>query len=144
VIDTDSRTAQLCAAGMAVEGDPPAARALFVEAWEARCDAYDASIAAHFLARHQPSPELALHWNRVALEQARAVEPPRADPLLASLHLNLGDSHLALGNLSDAALAATHGIDALAHLSAGGYRDLVAMGLTRLRDRIAEREIAQR
>ena len=137
MIDTEGPTAQLCAAGMAVDGDATAAHALFVQAWEARRDAYDASIAAHFLARHQPSAELVLHWNHVAVEQALAVDPARARPLLASLYLNLGDSYLKLYRLVEAGAAAASGTDALTYLPAGGYRDFVSVGLERLRSRIA-------
>jgi hypothetical protein len=137
MIDGDSVTAQLCAAGMAVDGDPAAAHAFFAQAWEARRDAYEACIAAHFLARHQPSTELTLHWNRIAVEHAQTVSTPRAQPLLASLLLNLGDSYLNAGNLDEAAAAAAQGVDALAYLPPGGYRDFVTIGLERLGSRIA-------
>ena len=128
---------------MAVDGDPIAAHALFTQAWEARRDAYEASIAAHFLARHQPSTELALHWNCVAVEQAQTVGTPRAHPLLASLFLNLGNSYLNVVNLDEATVAAARGTDALAYLPAGGYRDFVATGLERLRSRIAGLRIGE-
>ncbi|MEO8561826.1 MAG: hypothetical protein ABI601_07105 [bacterium] len=137
MIDGDSPTARLCSAGMAVDGDAGAAHALFEQAWDARRDAYEAAIAAHFLARHQPSAELRLHWNQVAVDQARLADGERARPLLASLYLNLGDSHLALGGVHEACAAAAHGTDALPHVAEGGYRDFVEMGLTRLRSRIA-------
>jgi hypothetical protein len=121
---------------MEVEGEPAAAHALFVQAWEARRDAYDACIAAHFLARHQPSPELALHWNRVAVAEARRIEDGRAGPLLASLYLNLANSHRAAGDPERAAAAADLAGAALAHLEPGGYRDFIAMALRRLRARL--------
>ena len=70
MIDGESVVARLCAAGMAVDGDAAAARALFQQAWDARRDDYEASIAAHFVARHQPSLDDSLHWNRVAVEHA--------------------------------------------------------------------------
>lgn len=137
MIDTDSPTVQLCAAGMAVEGDATAAHGLFMQAWDARRDSYEAAIAAHFLARHQPSADLVLRWNRVAVEQALTVGDARAHPLLASLYLNLGDSYLNTDNLDEATAAASRGIDALGYLPPGGYRDFVATGLERLRSRIA-------
>ncbi len=134
--DADSPTTRLCVAGMAVEGDAAMVLPLFEQAWDARRDTYDAAIAAHFLARHQPSPELTLHWNHVAIEQALMATPERVAPLLASLYLNLGDSCLTLGDLVDARRAAEHGVEALVHLPRGGYRDFVAMGLERLSTRI--------
>ena len=129
-------TSALCAAGMEAEGDPAAAHALFVQAWEARRDAYDACIAAHYLARHQPSPSLELHWNRVAVEEARRVEDGRAEPLLASLYLNLADSIRRAGDPERSAAVAVLADAALAHLEPGGYRDFVVMGLRRLRARL--------
>ncbi len=134
--DAGSPTTQLCVAGMAVDGDAALAHPLFEQAWDARRDAYDATIAAHFLARHQPSPELTLHWNRVAIEQALMAAPERVAPLLASLYLNLGDSWLTFGDPVEAGRAVTLGVKALAHLPPGGYRNFVAMGLERLSARI--------
>lgn len=134
----ESPALALCAAGVDVEGDAAAARALFLQAWEARRDAYDACIAAHFLARHQPSTELALHWNQVAVEEAHRVDSERAEPLLASLYLNLADSHRQLGDVDRATVAADRALQALTHLPEGGYRDLVAMGLRRLRARLQQ------
>lgn len=69
MIDGDSVVARLCSAGMATDGDAVAAGALFRQAWDARRDDYEASIAAHFLARHQPSLNDSLYWNRVAALQ---------------------------------------------------------------------------
>jgi hypothetical protein len=122
---------------MAVDGDPVAAHALFMQAWESRRDDYEASIAAHFVARHQPSPEETLRWNRLALEHAEAVSDDRAKPLLASLQLNLGDSYRLLGQYLEAKVAVTHGLASLEYLPEGGYRDFVAGALRRLQDRLA-------
>ena len=77
-IDPNNPVVALCAAGMAIEGDSSAARALFEQAWEARRDDYDASIAAHFLARHQPTIESRLHWNVLAARVAAAGPKPDA------------------------------------------------------------------
>jgi hypothetical protein len=138
MIDGDSVVARLCAAGMAIDGDAVAAGALFRQAWDARRDDYEASIAAHFLARHQPSLDDALYWNRVAAEHAEAVTGERAKPLLASLYLNLADSYLALGHSAKAAIVAEQGVAALQLLPDDGYRDFIARGLQRLRARIAQ------
>jgi hypothetical protein len=137
-LDATNPVVALCADGMAVEGDTAAARAFFERAGEIRRDDFDAAVAAHFLARHQPTPELTLHWNAVALDHAADVDDGRADELLASLYLNLGDSHRALGNRREAAAAVERARAALAALPAGGYRDFVAMGIDRLEQRLAE------
>lgn len=138
MIDGESVVARLCAAGMAIDGDPVGAGALFRQAWEARRDDYEASIAAHFLARHQPSLSDSLHWNRIAAEHAEAVTDERARPLLASLYLNLADSYLALGHSAKAILVAEQGVTALQYLPADGYRDFVSRGLQRVQARIEQ------
>ena len=140
VIDGNNPVAQLCAAGMAVDGDPAAAHALFLQAWAARRDDYEAAIAAHFLARHQSSAADTLHWNRIAVEHAEGVSGTHAQPLLASLYLNLADSYFALGHLAEAAAVAERGVAALQFLPPDGYREFVARGLHRLQSRIAETE----
>ena len=138
MIDGDSVVARLCAAGMAVDGDGVAASALFRQAWDARRDDYEASIAAHFLALHQPSLDHSLYWNSVAVECAESVIDERAKPLLASLYLNLADSYFALGHMAKAIIASERGVAALSFLPADGYRDFVSNGLQRIRTRIAQ------
>ena len=138
MIDGDSLVAQLCAAGIAIDGDAAAAGALFRQAWDARRDDYEASIAAHFLARHQPSLDESLYWNRVAAEHAEAVTDERAKPLLASLYLNLADNYVALGDSANAIIVAEQGVAALQFLPADGYRDFVSRGLQRVRARLAQ------
>ena len=138
MIDGDSLVARLCAAGMAIDGDAAAAGALFQQAWDARRDDYEASIAAHFLARHQPSLTDALYWNRIAAERAEAVTDERAKPLLASLYLNLADSYLAVGQSVQASSVVEQGVAALQFLPADGYRDFVSRGLQRVRARIEQ------
>lgn len=141
MIDGDSVTAQLCAAGMAVDGNPTEAHAYFCRAWDARRDDYEAAIAAHFVARHQASAADTLHWNRVAVAHAEAVSGDRALPLLVSLYLNLGDSYLAAGQRREADIMAERGLAALAHLVEGGYRAFVARGLARLKARVSAADV---
>lgn len=135
-IDPGSEVARLCAAGMEVDGDPAAALALFMQAWECRRDDRDASIAAHFVARHQGSAEEALYWNRLAVEHAEKLSAESAEPLLPSLYLNLGESYRVLGNHGDARLAVTRGLEVLKRLPPDGYLAFVARGLTRLKERL--------
>ena len=137
-IDPDNPVVALCAAGMAIEGDASAARALFEQAWEARRDDYDASIAAHFLARNQPTVETKLHWNALAAQHAEAVTDDRVRELRASLYLNLGDASLAAGNLADAQAAADKANASLSDLPMDGYRTFVEHGIQNLQRRLAE------
>lgn len=135
-IDPENPVVRLCAEGMAIEGDAPAARELFAKAWTLRRDDYDASIAAHFVARHQETPEETLHWNALAVRHAEAVGDHRVDELLASLYLNLAESYRVLGRNEDAGTAVERASAALIDLPSGGYRDFVAGGIDRLRLRL--------
>lgn len=139
-IDPANPVARLCAAGMAAEGDSAAASVLFAQAWESRRDDYDAAIAAHFVARHQPTTEDALRWNALALEHALRVGDERVSDLLPSLYLNVADSHRQVGDIAEAARLAGKAAASLEQLPAGGYRDFVAFGIDRLSSRLAGRD----
>jgi hypothetical protein len=122
---------------MALEGDAEAARRLFQQAWDACTDDYDASIAAHFIARHQPNEDDRLRWNALAAEHAELVLDGRARTLMASLYLNLADS---LRSTGDRAAAQQVVVRARAHLTdlpEGGYRSFVELGIGRLEERLS-------
>jgi hypothetical protein len=140
-IDPDNPVVALCSAGMAIEGDSHAALALFEQAWLARRDDYDACIAAHFVARHQATPEETLRWNALAVQHAEKVTDERAVEFMASLYLCLGDALLSVGNHSEATTAAIVARGALADVPSGGYRDLIENGISRLEDRLIDVEI---
>ena len=100
-IDPANPVVALCAAGMAVEGDAAAAKALFEQAWASRTDDYEASIAAHFLARHQETTAQRVHWNALAAAHAEAVTDGRTDEFMPSLYLNLAETQALRGNLAE-------------------------------------------
>lgn len=86
---------QLCLAGSHAElqGNPQDAAQLYQQAWEKHTNAYEACIAAHYLARLQASPADVLSWNQVALEKAALTPDERVNGFYPSLYLNLGQSH---------------------------------------------------
>jgi hypothetical protein len=136
MFDTTNPVMALCVAGMEAEGEPAKARALFEQAWAARKGDFDASVAAHFLARQQPTPADTLHWNTVALEHADALRDDRVATLLPSLCLNLGDSLLAAGRESEALALVERAESAVAALPTDGYGMMVRGGIERLRARV--------
>ena len=135
-MDPSNPVVALCAQGMAVEGTPDEAMRLFEQAWAIRRDDFDAAIAAHFIARHQDTAAATLHWNALAVEHAEAVTDGRSAELLASLYLNLGESHARVGQHAPARVAAQRAVEHLVKLPPGGYRDFVAMGIDRLTRRL--------
>jgi hypothetical protein len=129
---------KLCAAGMQAEtaGRGGEAYALFMQAWEARADDYDACVAAHFVARYQQEPADSLRWNHVALERANAVHDDRVREFFPSLHLNMGKSHEELGDHAEARRYYRLAADGAVNLPDNPYGDPVrhasAEGLKRL------------
>jgi tetratricopeptide (TPR) repeat protein len=65
-------------------------------------DQYQACIVAHFLAHAHVEPEAQLAWHLRALQAADAVGDERVRSFYPSLHANLGDVYLRLGNLPQA------------------------------------------
>ena len=136
IFDLDNRVVQLCAAGMQVDGEPSKALALFEQAWALRSDDFDASVAAHFVARHQATPQATLEWNERALQHADAIDDQRVASLLPSLCLNLAESYRLTGNVNQAEVVARRGFLALDQLpSDDGYTQFVRGGLHRLLQR---------
>ena len=98
-MNPDNPVVVLCSQGMQAEaeGRGADARALFLQAWETASDDYEACVAAHYLARHQPTARDTLHWNRECLERADRVGDDRVKGFYASLHLNMAKAHQDLG-----------------------------------------------
>lgn len=104
-MDTSNPVIRLCMEGTRAEfeGRKEDARRLYLEAWAARTDDYDACIAAHYVARFQDTPEETLAWNREALARADDAGDDRVKGFYPSLHVNLGHSHEVLGHEEEAA-----------------------------------------
>jgi hypothetical protein len=113
-VDLESRTAQLCIAGTQAEFERRLdnARELFLAAWEARTDDYEAAMAAHYVAHLEADPGEALRWNLRALAHARRDE--RAAEFMGSLLVSLGGAYEAVGDAAEAErsfeLASQHGV----------------------------------
>jgi tetratricopeptide (TPR) repeat protein len=103
-MDLDNPVIKLCIEGTRAEfeGRIEDARALFMRAWEASRDDFDACVSAHYVARHQEEPEETLRWNQEALNRARAVKDGRVQDFYPSLYLSLGHSHEMLGHQAEA------------------------------------------
>jgi tetratricopeptide (TPR) repeat protein len=137
VIDGSTPVAQLCAAGMQAEREGRNADALdaYLQAWAASRDDYEAAIAAHFLARQQPTATATLHWNRVALDRALAAGDERVRGFFPSLYLNLGYAHEQLGDVIAARRCYEAGAKWLDQLANDPYAAVVRGGLERALER---------
>ncbi|MFL5409461.1 MAG: hypothetical protein ACJ79O_26880 [Myxococcales bacterium] len=132
-MDPNNPVIRLCAAGMERDGVPEEALPLFEQAWRERQDDYDAAVAAHYIARHQPTPSDTLHWNTLAATHAERVTDGRATELFPSLYLNLAASLVSLGRFDDARVTIARAAEHVAALPADGYREFLVRGIDRLR-----------
>jgi len=114
---------------MAEARDHAEALRLFTRAWDARTDDFDAAVAAHYVARHQPTPEETLRWNALAVHHAERVPDDRARGFLPSLLLCLGKSLEDLGRLEDARAAYLRADASLPSLEPGPFGDLIRSGV---------------
>ena len=140
MIDPSNPVVALCAEGMALDGSPADALRCFERAWAARRDDYDAAVAAHYLARHQPTVGDRLHWNTVAAQHAEAVTDGRAHAFFASLYLNLADSQAEAGEAAAARESLERAVMGLSAVPPGGYRQLMMGGVERLRAKLGKVE----
>lgn len=130
-MDTTNPVVRLCAEGMTAEaqGRQADAKALFERAWELAGDDYEACVASHYVARHQPTPQATLRWNELCLEHANKVGDQRVAGFYSSLHAGIARSHHTLGDSRTARhhfeLAAEH----LAAVPEGPYRDWLRYGV---------------
>lgn len=138
-MDPENPVVKLCGQGMQAElvRRHDEARDCFQRAWDVAADDYEACIAAHYLARHQPTLEGTRYWNQVSLDRALAVDDERVRPFFASLHLNLGRCAEDRGDLPAARAHYQRARDALPQVTQGPYREVVENGLSAALARVA-------
>ena len=138
-MDAENPIVQLCVEGMRLEqlGRHSDAAHMFECAWERSGNPFERSVAAHYVARHQTTPEETLRWNQRALEQAQAADPSEVVNFYPSLYLNLGWAWEQAGNREEAqrhyGLAAESG----KKLPEDSYRAVVEDGIRRGLERTA-------
>ncbi|MDK2980167.1 MAG: hypothetical protein PWQ55_514 [Chloroflexota bacterium] len=100
----ESEVLRLCVLGTQAEyaGNAEEAADYYCRAWRVARDDYEACLAAHYVARIQDSPELALHWNEIALARAESAQDERVQAFYPSLYVNLGRSYELLGHMQQA------------------------------------------
>jgi tetratricopeptide (TPR) repeat protein len=138
-MDPNNPVIKLCAEGMKAEteGRTDEAHILFVQAWEQSKNDYDACVAAHYVARHQKTPEEILRWNKEALDRADAVNDQRVQGFYPSLYLNMGKSYEDLGNSEEARRHYELAAAEMNNLPEGRYGDVVRGGIKRGLQRVS-------
>ena len=132
-MDPNNPIVKLCAQGMEAEstGDLAGAKAFFEQAWDRASDDWEKCVAAHYLARHQSTPEATLQWNEECLRHADLVGDDSVAGFYPSLYLNIGHSHEVLGKKQQAIDAYRCAEGLLDSLPPGPYADMVRDGVTR-------------
>lgn len=132
-MDPNNPVVKLCVLGMEEEGkgNGKEAAELFMRAWELSAGDLERCIAAHYVARHQPTVEFALHWNQQALECALRAGDASVEEFFASLYLNLAKSHEDLGDREKARQLFEQADAKLVCLPPGAYREIVQDGISR-------------
>lgn len=138
-MDPNNPIVKLCAVGISEEiaGRRDEAARLYQDAWDARTNDYESCIAAHYVARLQPTPEDALHWNAEALRFAQAASGDELRQFFPSLYLNLGKSHEDLKNFAEAKKFYRLAEKDCSALPEGGYAETVKGGIRAGLERIA-------
>jgi hypothetical protein len=139
-MDPNNPVVKLCVEGMKAEseGKPGEARRLFMQAWEQCKDDYDACIAAHYVARHQSTPEEILRWNQASLDRADAVNDQRVQGFYPSLYLNMAKAHEDLGDREQAKRYYRLADGRMTDLPEGKYREVVRDGISRGLQRVSD------
>ncbi|MFJ9077398.1 hypothetical protein ACIRO3_19480 [Streptomyces sp. NPDC102278] len=132
-MNPENTVVRLCTRGMTAEGEgrDADAEALFRQAWDAATDDYEACVAAHYLARRQPTPEDTLYWNRVCLARADRVGDERVRAFYPSLHGAIARAHLELGRPDEARPHFEAAAARLADLPPGAYADWLRLRIAR-------------
>ncbi|MFF7650351.1 hypothetical protein ACFZCY_10905 [Streptomyces sp. NPDC007983] len=130
-MDPDNLVVRLCVEGMAAEAEGRAAdaRARFRQAWDVATDDYEKCVAAHYLARHQSTPEETLRWNQECLDRADAVGDDRVRGFYASLHVNMGSAYRALGAADEAREHFVRAAARIGDVPPGSYADWTRFGI---------------
>ncbi|WP_030665480.1 hypothetical protein [Streptomyces rimosus] len=134
-MDPENHVVRLCVRGMGAEarGEGEEARRLFMQAWEDAADDYEACVAAHYVARHQTTPQDTLRWNQECLDRADRVGDERVRGFYASLYANMGRAHRELGETATAHAYFVRAAERVRDVSEGDYgmwnRFAIAEGL---------------
>lgn len=129
--DPENNVVKLCAEGMEAEatGNTHNAFRLFTEAWESASNDFEYFTAAHYLARHQPTPADALSWNLQSLHFAEKLPREGMEQSFPSLYLNVAKCYEETGDNDLAAKYYQLAAESALLLPAGKYTDTIKMGI---------------
>jgi tetratricopeptide (TPR) repeat protein len=139
MMDPENPVVKLCAQGMEYEskGNFEEASTVFMAAWTQSTDDFERCVAAHYVARHQKSPDEALTWNQRSLDYARALADDRVSGFFPSLYLNMGKAYEDLGRWNDARRFYAMTVEVLPTLPNNRYGEIIRDAVERAQERVA-------
>ena len=137
-MNPENLVVKLCVQGMEYEskGNVEGASRLFLSAWDQSRDDFERCIAAHYVARHQKSPEEVLIWNQRSLDYARAVGDEKVSGFFPSLYLNMGKANEDLGKREDARRFYAMTVEVLSSLPDNEYGRMIRDAVQRALERV--------
>ena len=109
---------------------------MFIDAWNISATDEEKFIAAHYVARHQPSIQDKLHWDNIALGSAlKAGEEYK--PQLPSLYLNIAKCYEDMSNYDIALENYELALSFTSFLADDGYGNMIKAGINNGLERMA-------
>ena len=128
--DPDNKIVQLCARGIELEATQPEdAKALFMQAWDISTTDLEKCVAAHYVARHQPSAGEKLHWDKTALEFALKINDSHTKLYYPSLYLNIAKCYEDLNDHDNASINYQNALSYEDNLSEDCYGQMIRSGI---------------
>lgn len=144
IIDPENTIVKLCARGMALEGEPEKAAALFLEAWEKAVTDVEKCMAAHYMARHQESVSEKLIWDNKSLQHALlSKEEEDIQEFYPSLYLNIAKCHEDLQSWDEALVHYQLAEKYAQKSSEDGYQNFILQGISKGIERVKEKMSAE-
>jgi rifampin ADP-ribosylating transferase len=136
--DPNNKIVKLCAEGMALEGEGRCDEALqiFMQAWEQSSSDFERFTSAHYVARHQPTIEKKLEWDKRALELALKIDDANMSAALPSLYLNIAKCYEDLQELEEAEKNYETALSFCAVQPEDGYGKMIRGGIVNGLERI--------
>jgi len=136
--DPENKIVKLCAAAMDLEGDGTnRAAEMFMQAWNEASDATEKFIAAHYIARQQPTVTEKLQWDQTALEFALQSNDEKLKGAFPSLYLNIGKCYEDLGDPKKALENYQSGESYFEYLQPDGYGEFTRSTVERAIARVS-------
>lgn len=134
----DNPIVKLCAQGMQLEvtGQPGEALALYMQAWQQAESDMDKFVAAHYVARHQPTIADKLAWDETALLHALRIPGEAMQSTYPSLYLNIAKCYEDMHQPVQAKAQYLQALAHATHLPDDGYGKMIKNGIEKGLERV--------